>query len=104
MKVWDSGGAGVAQRERNSTHLIGWNPHGRESYVHTLQEFESGLIEEERAAVRPVVALHIQTRGPRFRAEVAAVTQAYQNRLEGVIIVVDLLQTQDMRSVGEDLL
>lgn len=87
----------------NSTHLIGWNPHGREPYVHAIQELESRLIEEQGAAVRTVVALHIQTWRPGFGAKNAAVTQACQNRLEGVIVVVDFLQTQDMRSVGEEL-
>lgn len=109
--LWQDSGASEAlvssferESERNPTHLVGGNPHGGEPYVHALQELEPGLIKEQRAAVGPVVALHVQTRGPRLRAEVAAVTQAYQNGLEGVIIVVDLLQTQDVRSVGEDLL
>lgn len=83
--------------------MIGWNPHGREPYVHAIQELVSRLIEEERAAVWAVVALHIQAWRPGFGAEVAAVTQACQNRLEGVVVVVDFLQTQDMRSVGDDL-
>lgn len=88
----------------DSTHLIGWNPHGREAYAHAIQELVLRLIEEQRAAVGAVVALHIQARGPGFRTKVAAVTQACQNRLEGVIVVVDFLQTQDLRSICEDLL
>lgn len=88
----------------DSTHLIGWNPHGREPNVHAIQELEPRLIEEQRAAVGAVVAFHIQAWRPGFRAKVAAVTQTCQDRLEGVIVVVDFLQTQDVRSVGEDLL
>lgn len=33
----------------------------------------------------------------------AAVTQARQDWLEGVVVVIDFLQAQDVRSVGEDL-
>lgn len=40
-------------------HLIGWYPHGRETYVNIIQELELGLIVEERTAVRAIVALHV---------------------------------------------
>lgn len=65
---------------------------------------EARAVKEEGAAVGAVVALHVQAGRPGFGAEVAAVTQTRQNWLEGVIVVVNLLQTQDMRSVAEDLL
>lgn len=87
----------------DSTHLVGWNPHGGEPYVRAIQELESRLIKEERAAVWAVVALHIQARRPGFGAKVATVTQTCQDWLEGVIVVVDFLKTQDMRSIDEDL-
>lgn len=89
---------------RVSTHLIGGNLHGREAYVDTFQEVVAHLVKEERAPVGAVVALNVQTGRPRFGAEVAAVAQTGQNWLESVVVVVNFLQTQDMRSVAEDLL
>lgn len=88
----------------NSTHLIGWNPHGGELEVDAVQELKTRLVVEQRAAVGAVVALHIQAGGPGLGAEVAAVAQACEDRLEGVVVVVHFLQTQDVRAVGEDLL
>lgn len=92
------------QPRRSSTHLIGGNLHGRQPYVDAVQDLVAHVVKEERAAVGAVVALHTQAGRPGFGAEVAAVTQTCQNWLESVIVVVNFLQTQDMRSVAKDLL
>ena len=88
----------------NFTHLVSRKHHGGESYVHAVEKLKPRLVEEQRAAVGAVVALDVQARGPGLGAEVTSVAQACQNGLEGVVIVVDFLQTQDVRSEGEDLL
>lgn len=85
-------------------HLIGWNPHGWELHTRSIQQLEALLVIEERTAVGAVIAFHGQAGWPGFGAEAAAVAQAAQHRLEGVVVVVHLLQAQDVRPVGEDLL
>lgn len=59
---------------------------------------------EESTAVRAVVAGHIQAGGPGLGQEGAVVAQAGQDGLEGVVVVVHFLKTQDVRAVTEDLL
>lgn len=96
--------AGGRQPRPSSTHLIGRNLHGRQPDVDAIQEVVAHVVKEERAAVGAVVALHAQAGRPGLGAEVAAVTQTGQDWPESVIVVVNFLQTQDMRSVAEDLL
>lgn len=85
-------------------HLIGRNPHRWELHARSVQQLEACLVVEERAAIGAVVALHSQAGWPGLGAEAAAVAQAAQHRLQSVVVMIHLLQAQDMRPVGEDLL
>jgi len=85
-------------------YLVGLQLHGGEPDVRAVDELEAFFEEKQGAAVRPVVLLHIQARRPRLREESTLIAQSAEEWLEGVKVVVDFLQAQDIRLVGKDFL
>ena len=93
-----------ATQRGNHGNLVGLEHHGRQPQVAGGQHLEAVAPEEESAAVGPVVVHHVQARRPGLGAKAALVAQAGEHGLEGVVVVVHLLQAQDVGLVGEDLL
>lgn len=84
-------------------HLVGLQRHGRQPDVGTVDQLESVLEEEQGTAVGSIVVLHIQTGRPGLGEEGALIAQSTEEGLEGVEVVVHLLEAQDIGLVGEDL-
>lgn len=84
-------------------HLVGFQRHGCQPDVGTVDQLKSVLEEEQGAAVGSIVVLHIQTRRPGLGEEGALIAQSTEEGLEGVEVVVHLLEAQDIWLVGEDL-
>lgn len=94
----------LALQSSHHCHLVGLERHGRETQVMDMEQTEALATEEQGAAVRAVVATHIQAWRARLGTEAALVAQAGHHRLKSVVVVVHFLQTHNVWSVGQDLL
>ena len=92
----------VSEDEAEDDLVSGGLPGGQNFTVGT-EQLELVRLEENRAAVRSRVAVNITTGRVGLRTELSGVANAGQGRGDEVVVV-DLLETDDVRLVEEDLL